>query len=189
MWTIKPARDDQLWEMVGQFIFNALKVEFGDVTENDIETIRQLKNPSKSRICDEVLVVFKDVAVRDNVARSAPNLAKADPINGTKPGIRLEIPRSLLPTFKLLERHGHQLRSCHGPELKCHIKFDDSIMDLFLDVRLPGESERVRLTPDVVRSLKKENYERQIARHRSRLSASGDSRVQPARGGQSWGGL
>ena len=155
----------------------------GDVTENDIETIRQLKNPSKSRICDEVLVIFKGVAVRHTIARSAPNLTKADPINGTKPGIRLEIPRSLLPTFKLLERHGYQLRSCHGPELKRHIKFDDSIMDLFLDVRLPGE------TPDVVQSLKKENYERQIARHRPRLSASGDSRVQPARGGPSWGGL
>ena len=77
MWPIKPARDDQLWETVGQFIFNALKVEVGDVTENDIETIRQLKNPSKSRICDEVLVVFTDVAVRDTVVRSAPNLAKA----------------------------------------------------------------------------------------------------------------
>ena len=32
MWPIKPAIDDQLWKTVGQFIFNALKVEVGDVT-------------------------------------------------------------------------------------------------------------------------------------------------------------
>ena len=168
----------------------SLQLEDDAVKEEDIEMIRQVKNPTKSRIVDEVLIVFKTIAVRDSVARLAPNLAKADSIGGVRPGIRLEIPRHLMPTFKMLERHGHQLRSRHGADLKRHIKFDDSARDLILDVKLPGEEEWLKLTPEVVRQLKKENYNRQIARHRPRLSASGEYRAQPARGGtRSWGGL
>ena len=137
------------------------------------------------------------MATRDLVARLAPNLAKAAPIGGLRPGIRLEVPRNLLPTFKLLERHGHLLRGRHGPELKRHIKFDDAEQGLVMDVKLPGEDEWVRMTPAFVSSLKKENINRQLERNRTRLSASEEGGEKEKNSGQSqrsrenagWNGL
>ena len=67
-----------------------------DLAEDDIESVRQIKNPSKAKIRDEVLAIFKDTRTRDMVARHAPNLAKAPLFNGTRPGLRMEIPRDLV---------------------------------------------------------------------------------------------
>ena len=97
----------------------------------------------------------------------------------------MEIPVHLMPTFKMLERHGHQLRTRYGPELKRHIKYEDNEKSLVLDVKLPGENEWVRMTPTFVKSLKKETTEKQLERNRTRLSASDEGAPRSSQGGAS----
>ena len=161
-------------ETVGEFMHKVLMIEDEDTKETDIESVRSIKNPSKSRIKDEVLVIFKEVAVRDRVARQAPVLARAAEVHGMRPGLHMEIPRLLMATFKLLERHGHQLRRKHGDQLKRHIKFEDCDRDLILSVKFPGEDYWMQVTPEFIRSLRKEEKSKKMIQNRARLSTTDD---------------
>ena len=177
MWPIN-AGEDKLLEVVGDFLHNALGMEVGEVVETDVETIRKLKSMAKSRIVNEVLVVFKSTSIRDAVARCAPKLASAQDIGGVRPGIRMEIPQPLMTKFKMMEKHGHSLRNKHGKDLKRHIKFNDDDKSLVLEVKLPGEESWIRLSAETVMSFKKESEKKQVAKFCSKLSVT-DDKVGP----------
>ena len=125
--------------------------------------------------------VFKDPSIRDLVARHASNLSEAKDRNG-KPaaGMRIEIPPYLGGTFKMLENHGHSLRRKHGPMLKRHIKFDDMELSMYLDVRLPGENEWVKVTPEFAKGCRRQTDARTCEERKDQLSVSGAS-VRPSR--------
>ena len=82
----------------------------------------------------------------------------------------MEVPDFLGNTFKVLERHGHALRARHGPELKRHVKYDDEEMSLFVNVRLPGQEPWIKVTPDFVRTLRKETTARNCEHYRDHLT-------------------
>ena len=102
-------------------------------------------------------------SVRDNIVSHSANLAPCVD-DGGKPtaGLRLEIPRELNDTFKLLSRFGTCLRARHGVGTKNHIKFDDFTGSLYSNVKLPGDETWTRVSPatareDLTASVKEEN--------------------------------
>ena len=93
-------------------------------------------------IYDEVKVEFPNRTIRDFVASRGPKLADYTDRN-RKPtcGIRMEVPESLMPTFKLLKRYEFHLRKSEETPVKCHIKFDDYKRSIFMQVRFKSEGE------------------------------------------------
>ena len=98
------------------------------------------------------MVTFGSSAVRDKVVSHSANLAPCVD-DGGKPtaGLRLEIPRELNDTFKLLSRFGTRLRARHGVGTKHHIRFDDFAGSLYSNVKLPGDETWTRVTPATAR--------------------------------------
>ena len=90
----------------------------------------------RSRVENEVLVRFVDVADRDVVQSYAPNLAKKE----GRAGIRIEIPMHLRQASKLLDSHSAELKRMH-PGAKRYMKFDDITKNLALDVKLSERDE------------------------------------------------
>ena len=101
---------------------------------------------------------FTTVAARDLVQSYARNLAdQVDPNNKPLAGLRMEIPERLLGDFKGLEQYGHAMHTKHGKEFKRHIKMDDSLKQLYMDVYLPRPKAWARVDMSLV---KKDNANR-----------------------------
>ena len=101
-------------------------------------------NP-KSRIKNEVCVVFVSQEVRDVVRRGARELA-GDPSTG----IRLEIPRHLQKNLKALESISYALKR-KRPGMRRNVKFNDDRLDLVLDFCIdPDKDDAVwkKIRPD-----------------------------------------
>ena len=64
-------------------------------------------------------------------------------------GVRLEVPPELDDTFKLLSRFGTRLRARHGEGTRRHIKFDDWEASMYMNIKLPGDEEWSRVTPEM----------------------------------------
>ena len=62
----------------------------------------------------------------------------------------------MLPTFKLLNNHGFEIRASHGREKKHYIKFDEDNLSLYLEVRLPGQLKWIKIKPEQARSFSDE---------------------------------
>ena len=172
LWPIQGRTDEEMWEAVGDFIHDTLRVPESDISQGDIaEVVRVLEDAVPGSVVDEVVVTFQDKKARDTIMGHAVNLASHVGHDG-KPtaGIRLEIPSGLMDTFRLLSRFGTRLRARHGEGTKRHIKFDDYTGSLFSNIKLPGDESWTRVTPDMARqdleaSLKEENtfHQRRMA--------------------------
>ena len=165
LWPVVGETESAIWEGVGDFIHDTLRVRTDEVGQNDIEAVsRVIEDLPRNSLCrHEVLVTFISSTVRDNVVSHSANLAPCVD-DGGKPtaGIRLEIPRELNDTFRLLSRFGTRLRARHGAGTKRHIKFDDFTGSLYSNVKLPGDETWTRVSPatareDLLASVKEEN--------------------------------
>ena len=96
-----------------------------------IEHVERLQQPRRSKIEDEVLVRFRTSQTRDIVQSYAISLAQS----AGRAGLRLEVPNHLRSLFRRFESHGADLRAKHGV-VKRAIRFDDTNMSLYMDVRL-----------------------------------------------------
>ena len=143
---------EELLTALDEFIIDKLRIPCGVLSKEDVVYVRKVKTAKKSKIQDELLVVFESVHVRDLVQSYARNLAEWTGTNG-KPmaGLRLEIPEKLLGDFKSLEQYGHAMREKHGVGFKRHIKLDDSVMGLYMDVYPPQAKQWIRVDMDLVR--------------------------------------
>ena len=154
LWPVLGESESALWEGVGDFIHETLSVSTDDVGQEDIEAVsRVLDDLPRDALCrNEVLVTFSSSAVRDSVVSHSANLAVCVD-DGGKPtaGLRLEIPRELSDTFKLLSRFGTRLRARHGVGTKRHIKFDDYAGSLYSNIKLPGDETWMRVSPATAR--------------------------------------
>lgn len=105
------------------------------------------------------------------MASHAKNLAEEIDREG-KPlaGLRLEIPDCPRGTFKTLESHGYALRQRYGPTLKRHIRFDDYAKDLYLNVKLPGEEEWMKILPDFASREQRESEQSSMDGRRDKYS-------------------
>ena len=87
-------------------------------------------------------MVFPDVDVRDAVRSAAYNLAGA-----SSAGIRLEIQEFLRQSLRAFESIAYLLKQKH-PGLKRNVKFDDSAMNLVMDIKLDATSAWKKMRPD-----------------------------------------
>ena len=180
MWPISGAKTSDLWEAVGDFLQKCLRIPRSSLAESDVEEVRRITDAKRnfrrenrvSSITNEVLVVFKDTMTRDMVLSYAPNLSDWRGSKGGNVGIRIEIPIHLKQVFNTLQNHGFSLREEHGPELKRHVKFDDEERSLFLHVKLPGETEWIRVDHEYARERRRDQERLKFNAARMRLNSA-----------------
>ena len=86
-------------------------------------------------------------------------------------GTRLEIPPELKGTFRLFTRFGTRLRARHGEGTKRHIKFDDFKGSLVTNVKLPGDENWTRVTPQMAKDDLEALMREEDSRNQARLAA------------------
>ena len=67
-----------------------------------------------------------------------------------------QLPQNLSGVYRLLNDYGFHIRSIHGRETRRIIKYDDDKLSLFLQVRLPGNTNWIKINPDQARRLDEE---------------------------------
>ena len=135
-----------------EFVGSKLKIPTGVLTRSDIGFVRRVKTGRKSKIQDEVVVQFTTVEARDTVQSYTRNLAEfVDKDGRPLAGIRMEVPERLMGEFKALEQYGHNMKTKHKKNFKRHIKIDDSLLCLYIDVFIPKTNQWIRVDMDNVR--------------------------------------
>lgn len=97
---------------------------------------------------DEVLVRFETTRERDDVRSFAKNLERKGR------GMRLKIPDHLWPSFRVLQELGYELKQKH-PSLRRNILFDDSNMDLKMDISTDSTTWKTVLPSGARKTLEK----------------------------------
>ena len=140
---------------VRHFIETTLEVPSQITKALNIVQIERIQQARRSRVQDEVKVVFATSRERDLVQSYAANLAKHE----GKAGIRMDIPEHLRGLFKLYEAHGANLRQ-RFPGLRRSIKFDDTSQSLCMDVRMPEKQKWHRISEPEMREITRRNSNR-----------------------------
>ena len=174
LWPVTGVDEVDMMTNVMTFMRENLSISRAVVNEEDIDAVRRVGGGGRrARDREEVLVVFSSIGTRDTVHSYARNLAGYVDLEGRPTaGLRMEIPDYLMGTFKDLDSYGGHLRALHGSGLKRHINFDDSSKGLYMDVRLPGEDEWLRVDDQVARDERRELARRRANRTRDRLGSS-----------------
>ena len=137
LWPISGSVLADVWESTRDFLYKLLGL--GSIGEDQIENIARPERQSGFGVKDEAIVLFKFAETRDSVIGASSKLSNMiDTNNKPTAGIRIEVPRGLRPTFNILRRYGHQLKMRHGTRTRHYVKFDNAMMTIFLNVRLPG---------------------------------------------------
>ena len=149
IWPV-PTEGLKVDELAREFIWENLRVPPSNMGTDEIEDVRRVayrrgnprEGPSRASVHDEVVVRFASTATRDYVMGHVTNLAGFIDDQG-KPtaGVRLEVPFHLKGIFQDLQQYGRILRRQHGSGFKRHVRFDDSKLSLYMDIRLPGTQE------------------------------------------------
>ena len=148
LWPVPGNTDEDIWRECESFMSEKLQFPVQRLSGNDFESMsRVMPSARNTKIRDEILVVFKSTKTRDSVASYAKNLAKyIGPDGLPTAGLRAEIPDPLIGKFNDLERYGRILKRQHGNGLKRNIKFDDALLTLFMDVKLPNSDDWMKVT-------------------------------------------
>ena len=117
-----------------KFMVNVMEIPTAVANSLDIERADKLEQGRRSKIHDEVRVMFSSSRERDLIQSYAFNLGKS---NG-RAGIRMELLEHLKGLFKLFEAHGASLRQ-RFPGLKRAIKYDDAAQSICMDMRMPDK--------------------------------------------------
>lgn len=151
-----------MWPIVGsdrcgvvKFLEDKLKMNKAFVEEEMGEiTVTRVRDP-KSKIKDEVVVVFETKQLRDAVRAKAANL----PNFGQEAGMRLELPDHLQKSFKMLMNLAFDLKQKNS-DLRRNIKFDEEDLNLYMDVQLEREGHWKRFKRDQAKELAKNRKRR-----------------------------
>ena len=123
----------------------------GLLNKDDVQFVRKVRTARNSKIQDELLVSFTTIEARDLVMSYARNLGNWVGENGAPlAGMRLEIPEKLMGEFRALEQYGHAMKGKHGNGFKRHIKMDDMMKCLYIDLYLPKQKEWISVDMDLV---------------------------------------
>ena len=121
-----------------------------EIGEDMIEAVDKVPIPSGPGVREEVLVRFKLRSTRDSVIGAAAKLADHKDQDGRPTaGMRIEVPPRLQQPFRILFKYGQTLRSRHGQGTRRHVKFDDLTRSLYLNVKLPNDTEWSRVSLDL----------------------------------------
>ena len=163
------------------FLTTVLLMEPEDINAEDIEMVRPVRG-FRSGGREEMLVRFKDCDKRDLIYTFARNLESHADKNGKRTaGLKIDVPAHLKEVFRTLDTHGHLLKLKHK-DLKRHVKFDDELLTLCLDVKIDRDSPWERVSAVFAREERKERELRKITKRKTRArktstleSSSGES--------------
>ena len=144
-----------------------------ELSQKQVINVERINAGKRSKIKDEVLVVFSSVRVRNMVASYTSNLAEwkgsVPPIN-----FRMEFPDHLAGVFKTLDSYGHVLKGKLGKTTRRNIKFDDTKKTLYMDICPHNEKEWLRVDYELARE-EMELVKPRTASARSRFGSLGSS--------------
>ena len=153
-WPINRTDEGSLWNGVGEFIHSALGLSEDEICQEDIEAIVAVPDArvAAGTVNSEATVTFFCQRKRDTIMSKVSNLSSyVDDTGKPTAGVRLEVPPELDYTFRLLSRLRTRLRARHGEGTRRHVKFDDHEASMYLNVKLPGDTEWTRVTPEMAK--------------------------------------
>ena len=151
LWPVIGTTQEDLWRATRTFISITLGLG-NQVGEDMLESINKVEIPSGPGVQNEVLVLFREVVIRDVVMGSAAKLAPMIDNDGkSTAGMRMEVPPRLRQDFRVLYKYGQTLRARHGPGTRRHVKFDDLNHSLYLNVKLANDESWSRVSIDLAR--------------------------------------
>ena len=157
VWPIEGDNNDEMDAGFRDFAVDALQIQDTVVRRARITDIVRVRSSPQSISYLEILVSFEDAAERDYYFSRARNLATyRDESGNPTAGVRMDIPPHLMATFRLLNDHGFDIKKAHGKETRKYVKFDDIRGSLYLEIKLPGQQNWVKVSPDQVRSFGEE---------------------------------
>ena len=170
IWPIEGNTHEEMDKALKEFIKSALRIPDFESRSLRAERIRRTRTSPKSASYLEVCVTFTNQDDRDFVASKAVNLAELVENDGKpRAGVRMDVPGHLMPTNNDLKSYAYQTRQSHGKGTKTHIKYDDQKMDLYLEVKLPGSDNWLRIMPEQARELITSNTSREVQELQSNL--------------------
>ena len=150
IWPIHGRSQTDIWNATEQFITKTLGVQ--DISDEDILMLPRIKSARRSVASNEVLIRFREIQGRDTVYANANRLSSPFDSNKRPTAvIKIKVPDHLLWVFKLLHRHGHQLKDRYGPDFKRHVRFWDEEQSLRLEVRFPGSTKWEKIAHQLAR--------------------------------------
>lgn len=155
IWPIDGESADQIELCLREFLENALDMTTDEVEDLRIESTERVKSARNGLAYDEVAVVFETPERRDELSQRARLLAPYRDGDGRPTaGFRMQVPSFLETNFKLLEELGFRLRREHGIGLRRYIKFDETVHDLYLEVKMPESRKWHRIAPAIAREMR-----------------------------------
>ena len=149
--------DEEIRESALRFIREKMQVDRAELPDEHIFRVRRSKPPRRSRVKWEAIVTFEDRYARDTVAANGRNLADyMDDQGFPTAGTRIDYPSHLGVTFRTLDWYGKEMRKRHSRGTRRNMRFDDDEETLCLDVCLPGDEHRHRVSHDEARRFKVE---------------------------------
>ena len=115
-------------------------------------SVRRVPFGPAARIKNEVIVTYQSTEARDVVRGAARNLAG----KSSEYGVRLELPNHLKSAMSALQSVSYDIRQKY-PSSRRNVLFDDSTMDLVLDICTAEGQEWKRITSSQARQRKKKN--------------------------------
>ena len=180
LWPISGQTVQQMTQSVEDFLQKALLMDEADLEMVIIEQITRVRSSPRAKQYDEVLVLFRETGVRETILSYARNLNTY--IEGGQPtaGIRMEIPRFLQATYRLLDTYGWEIRQKNGKETRRIIKFDHIERNLYLTYRLPYAEDWLKVTPAMARTHRDRENQKSLLHFSNSLSPPGLRRMSPA---------
>ena len=175
VWPVAGITKKQIWTNAGKFFADIMLVPQEEISVDKIEEIYRVHGNKRSKIKDEVVVVFSDITTRDNVASYATNFASVR-TSPNSVGLRLEVPGHLTGVFRTLEQHGHSLRKLHGRDFNWHYKFSDIGQTLCMFIKLPSDDEWIRVTYEMARAEVDESVKATSQEHQKQIRSAGSAR-------------
>lgn len=182
-WPIVGNSESELWTDVERFLNETMRIPSSVISESDVVNVTRIPPRARGRPAseggrarvehDEVIITFASVKIRVAVCSYSRNLADHRSSNGSPTaGVRMEIPEHLAGVHQTLLQHGSMLRRRHGQSFKRNIKYDDTEQTLYMDIRLPGDVDWLRVDYSVAVEERRAERMRESSRTRSRLTSS-----------------
>ena len=150
IWPVLGNLQDQIWQATAAFL--SVNLRLSEVKMDDVHSVTRPLSASGPGVNNEVVVTFKEAHVRDQVMGASAALGTYMDANGrATAGICMQVPPALQAHFRILFKFGQSLRLRHGQGTRRHIKFDDALWGLYLNVKLPGDERWSRVSVEVAR--------------------------------------
>ena len=167
LWPVRGKEEDELRSEALRFIRQKLQVCHISCTDAQVIKVRRTKQPRKTSVNNEVLVIFQDKYCRDQVVANAKHLSSYRlPDGRPSAGLRMNYPDHLSADFRVLDWYGAELNRRY-PGTKRNIRFDDDVEGLRMDVKVPHNQDWYRVYPEMAKEIRAQRSDQDA--HKTRM--------------------